>query len=107
MSKTYGIYIASLDQHQMYFWVRAVSTRSSFSRPTFTTTQDEKEGKKTPNNILSAVHACLQDRATGCEALHWWSDNTTAQLKCWATIRYCVDICHPAGFYFFKRVDHL
>jgi hypothetical protein len=84
----YGIHVASLDQHQMYFY-------------------DEKEGRKTSNDILSAVHANFTNRATGREACHWWADNTKAQVKTWKTVRYVHALTHPEGLYHFKRLDQL
>lgn len=58
----YGIHVGSLDQHSMYFW-------------------GEREGRTTSNDILSAVHTELNERATGRETLHWWSDNTKESSK--------------------------
>ena len=53
-----------------------------FSTSVFGIYRDEKVGMKKINDILSAVYLCLVDleRSTGKEALHWWSDNTTAQV---------------------------
>ena len=84
----YGIHLASLDQHQMYFW-------------------SEHEGKKTNNDILSVIHACLTDRATGHEALRLWNDNTTAQVKGWGTVRYLTDLAHPDGLHYYTRIDNM
>jgi hypothetical protein len=84
----YGVHIGSVDRHSMYFW-------------------DEKQGRKTSNDILSAVHACLTDRATGRTNLHWWSDNTKSQVKCWQTVKYCLELTRRDSIHMFDRIDAL
>ena len=84
----YGVHVGSVDRHSMYFW-------------------HEKQGRKTSNDILSAVHACLVDRATGRTNLHWWADNTKAQIKCWQTVKYCLELTRRDSLYVFDRIDAL
>ena len=62
-------YLASSDQHRMCLW-------------------GQLEGKKGANDVLSCLHNFLEEIPGTCKHLICWFDNTTSQLKNWATLCY-------------------
>ena len=82
----YGLYSGQAQTHTLAFW-------------------DETIADKGSNACLSAAYQHFTVRNTGANALAWWVDNTSAQIKNKSGILFAEELTRVDGFNFFRRVD--
>jgi hypothetical protein len=94
----------ALGSHHLYLWDESVGGKGA---PLLHEIPIRPASTSGANNVLSCVWDHLLTKGTGSSQLRWWSDNTTSQLKNFATLvrRFSTcavphQLCFPTGLLF-------